>query len=368
MEEGTIVKMTGGADQAFAGIDFYDLFWKMFHHTTEGIAIIDANGTILACNDGFKTRVLQVSSSLDLSTTTFVNSSGTEEIPVAGLPETLRLFRMPLQKNNGVANYLWIVSEKNEPKENLQVSLKNKNEELAQVNTRMEKFLYSASHDLRSPLSSILGLVNLMRLETKDTGILDYINKIESSAGKLDKIIQDLKGLTKTTYQRRKSQPVSPEELIRKIILGYHNEEQFNLIHFETEVREDYPFLSDKECVEIIFDNIIRNAIHFYDVNKVCPFVRVMVKVDERELVMEVLDNGIGIGKMHQDKIFDMFYKACYSSQGAGLGLYITKESLNHLRGYVAVESEIGFGSIFRVRIPNDYEAGMSPHAGPVIS
>ena len=70
--------------------------------------------------------------------------------------------------------------------------LQRQNEQLAKVNSQMEKFLYSTSHDLRSPLTTILGLVNLMRIETKDKTVLDYVEKVETSATKLDKIKNDI--------------------------------------------------------------------------------------------------------------------------------------------------------------------------------
>jgi PAS domain S-box-containing protein len=235
-------------------------------------------------------------------------------------------------------------------------SLRKKNEELEKVNTRMEKFLYSTSHDLRSPLTSIMGLTNLMKLETKDATLQEYLLKVEKSALKLDKIIHDLLGFSKTSYQRMKTRKVNLSELTWDIIDRYVKEPSFKEIHFEVNASEEFPFFSDHERLEIILDNIIRNAIHFYDANKTRPFIRVNIAVRDKEIQVEVLDNGIGIGKIHQGQIFNMFYKASTQSRGAGLGLYIVKDSIGQLHGSVSVESEIGFGSLFRVLIPNDHK------------
>ncbi len=231
--------------------------------------------------------------------------------------------------------------------------LKAKNKELEKVNATMEKFLYSTSHDLRSPVSSILGLVNLMRLETPDKVLQDYIEKIEISAFRLDMIIRDLMGFTKTSYQRTKSRRVNVKELTNSIVSRYNHEPNFNSIAFEIASSESFPFYSDQERIEIILDNIIRNAFHFYDANKAHSFVRVNIVIDVTDAYIDVLDNGIGIGKAHQSQIFNMFYKASNLSKGAGLGLYIVKESLHQLNGAITVESEIGFGSLFKIRIPN---------------
>jgi signal transduction histidine kinase len=254
---------------------------------------------------------------------------------------------------NGMLILNWMVLDISHHVE-LKTRLRSKNEELKEVNSKMEKFLYSTSHDLRSPLSSILGLINLMRLETKDPEILDYIGKIEGSAVKLDRIVQDLRGFSNTSYKSKKIQRIVLEDLTQKVIASYHGTEYFRQIHFEITAHEREPFFSDAESIEIILDNIIRNAIHFYDANKVRPFVRIAIGTDAKELQLEVMDNGIGISKMHQSLIFDMFYKASHQSRGAGLGLYIVKESIQQLKGSVTVESEIGFGSIFRFRIPNN--------------
>jgi PAS domain S-box-containing protein len=232
-------------------------------------------------------------------------------------------------------------------------SLKVKNKELEKVNATMEKFLYSTSHDLRSPISSILGLVNLMRLETPDKVLRDYIEKIEISAFRLDMIIRDLMGFTKTSYQRAKTRRVKMKEFVSSIVNRYAHEPNFSKILFEITAREKFPFYTDQERVEIILDNIVRNAFHFYDLNKAHSFVRITILVDATDAYIEILDNGIGIGKAHQSQIFNMFYKASTLSKGAGLGLYIVKESLHQLNGSVSVESEIGFGSLFKVRIPN---------------
>jgi signal transduction histidine kinase len=236
--------------------------------------------------------------------------------------------------------------------------LKKKNAELEKVNATMEKFLYSTSHDLRSPVTSILGLVNLMKLDNSNKeSWRDYIDKIELSASKLDMIIRDLMGFTKTSYQMARSEKIEIKALLQSIISRYEKDTNFRRIHFEVAVEEGIIIFSDPERAEIIFDNLIRNAIHFCDINKSFSVVRLAARIDGDGATVQVHDNGIGISKAHQEKVFNMFYKACNLSRGAGLGLYIVKESLTQLKGSIHVESELGFGSIFTVHIPNHYIA-----------
>jgi signal transduction histidine kinase len=232
-------------------------------------------------------------------------------------------------------------------------SLRHKNEQLAKLNSQMEKLLYSTSHDLRSPLTSILGLLNLMRFETNDKSILEYVTKIEISTLKLDKIMRDIMSFSKTAYQHTKSQRISFQNLVWKVINNYRHDQNFKLTNIEVNVQSELPFYSDGERLEIILDSLIRNCIHFVDANKIRPFVRINVTVDLNRAIIEIIDNGVGIGKPHLSQIFTMFYKASLQSRGAGLGLYIVKEGLEQLKGNIQVESELGFGSIFKIEVPN---------------
>jgi signal transduction histidine kinase len=234
--------------------------------------------------------------------------------------------------------------------------LQVKNEQLAKVNQQMEKFLYSTSHDLRSPITSILGLVNLIRMETADKTALEYASKIETSANKLDKIIRDIMSYSRSTYQRIKSEHIDFEPLIWKIINNYQADPALGKINVELSVEGESQYYNDVERVELIIDNIFRNSLHFFDQNKARSFIKIQVVLNDKQASIQVADNGIGIGKDHIEQIFNMFYKATSISKGAGLGLFIVKESLAKLKGTITVESEIGFGSVFRITLPNDHK------------
>lgn len=217
----------------------------------------------------------------------------------------------------------------------------------------MEKFLYSTSHDLRSPLTTIMGIINLIRMEAKNKGMVEYADKIEQSTHKLDKIIRDIISFSKTTYQNIHSGKIDFESLIWKIINSHCGDEHFGKLKIQVVVTGESLFYSDSDRLEIILDNLIRNAIHFVDVNKTHSFLNVSVSLSPEFAAIEVHDNGIGIAAQYFDSIFNMFYKATVHSKGAGLGLYIAKEGIEQLGGSITVSSEVGFGSVFRVVIPN---------------
>ena len=236
-------------------------------------------------------------------------------------------------------------------------SLRDKNIQLEKLNGQMERFLYSTSHDLRSPITSILGLVHLLKIESKEqVGIMEYVSRIENCAMKLDNIIKDIMSFSKSNYQRIKSTKIEAEELIWKIINSYKSDPDFSKISFEVKISGDAALYSDADRVEVIMDNLIRNAITFFDHHKNKSFVRINARLSTKEALFEIIDNGIGIAKTHTENIFNLFYKASERSKGTGLGLYIVKENIQQLKGSISLESEIGFGSVFRFTIPNDHK------------
>lgn len=232
-------------------------------------------------------------------------------------------------------------------------NLEMKNQQLAKINHQMEKFLYSTSHDLRAPLTTIMGLVNLIRMDSKDNLLVEYADKIESSTHKLDKIIRDIMSFSKTTYKNIHSEKINFEELIWKIVNSHCADEHFGKIKIQVSVIGKNLFYSDTDRIEIILDNLIRNSIQFVDTNKTHSFINISIFDSAESVSIEIHDNGIGIAKQYFDSIFNMFYKATLHSKGAGLGLYIAKEGIEQLGGSISVNSEIGFGTLFKVILPN---------------
>ena len=232
-------------------------------------------------------------------------------------------------------------------------NLEQKNLQLAKINNQMERFLYSTSHDLRSPLTSIMGMVNLVRMDCVDKTVIEYVAKIETSAMKLDKIIKDFINFSKTTYKNIHSELIDLEDVVWKVVNSHREDEYFCRIKFDVAISGKARFYSDHDRIEIILDNLIRNAIQFTDANKVRPFININAVLMPEFATIEVHDNGVGIARQYFDSIFNMFYKASLHSKGAGLGLYIAKEGVEQLEGKISVESEVGFGSVFKVFIPN---------------
>jgi PAS domain S-box-containing protein len=233
--------------------------------------------------------------------------------------------------------------------------LYHKTSKLENINYQMEQFLYSASHELRAPATTILGLANLLTLETSNKTILDYTEKIKNTAEKLELITRDLVGFARISYSRKQVKKIDLVQAFQETTQAVSV--AFPTVAFRTNisVKGDYPFYSNPDRIKIILENLVKNSFQFFDFNKSELTLSLLIELEAECTKLELTDNGIGIGKIHQDKIFRIFYKATERAHGAGLGLFIVKEALLELKGDITVESEIGMGTRICLRIPNGH-------------
>jgi signal transduction histidine kinase len=124
-------------------------------------------------------------------------------------------------------------------------------------------------------------------------------------------------------------------------------------IETQITVKQDNLFFTDKQRLTVALNNLISNAFRYYNPYQKQPFIHLFVEVFPQKAIIEIKDNGIGIGKEHLSRIFEMFYRATDRTTGSGLGLYIVKEVIDKLKGSVKVESELGRGTTFTIEIPN---------------
>ncbi|MEJ7644619.1 MAG: ATP-binding protein [Chryseolinea sp.] len=244
--------------------------------------------------------------------------------------------------------------------ENVKISkeliLKNQNEELKKLNRELDLFVYSTSHNLRAPLRSVLGLVNLSRHELADnnTSVLpQYFSMMEQSIAQLDDTLRLILDYSKSSRLDDESEVIEFEKLFDGIFsnLKFHNGPESILK--VTTVHPGPVFGCNKMRLSLIVLNILSNAIKYYDPSKKQSFIKIEVFPSEEQAVIVIDDNGIGISTELQNRVFDMFYRATEKSDGSGLGLYIVKETLDRLGGSITLLSTPGAGTKFRITIPN---------------
>lgn len=230
--------------------------------------------------------------------------------------------------------------------------LENEASKMAKVNSELDSFIYRTSHDLRAPIASILGITNLAKMEIKEETGLHYFSMVESRAEKMDSVIADILTLARTTKAGLKMEMIDFNKVLQEVISDVKFNKGAKAINLRYTPDSSYVFYSDYVQLSIIVGNLISNAVKYHNVEQADPFISVAFIVKPTEVVIEIGDNGTGIAKEHQKKIFDMFFRASTQSDGTGLGLYIVTEAISKLRGRITVESELGKGSVFRVTLP----------------
>lgn len=226
------------------------------------------------------------------------------------------------------------------------------NKELKKLNDELDRFIYSAAHDLKSPLASLDGLVHLAEREINSPEYAHYFQMMSASVRKLDGFIRDITDYAKNKRQHLKIEKVDLERMIQDILQSVRFLPNADQVNASVSI-EGTDFFSDRTRLEIILKNLISNSFRYMDTTKSNPFIKIEALITESNLRIVVLDNGIGIGKQHLHRVFDMFYRAVEHSQGTGIGLFLVKESVKMLRGRISVKSALGEWTTFYLNIPN---------------
>jgi len=225
---------------------------------------------------------------------------------------------------------------------------KAKNLQLQKVNAELDRFVYSASHDLRAPLSSLLGLIDLARKSGDRKEIDTYLDMMKGRVHHLDDFIREIIDYSRNERMEVVRQPVNLHRLVEETASHLMYLDGANDIKIHNEVPVDMIVPSDAMRLKIILNNPMNNAIKYHDHNKESRYIRVLANPGG----FSVCDNGMGISNEHHDKVFNMFYRASDKSKGSGLGLYIVKESLGQIGGSVTLKSRLGEGSTFTIQLP----------------
>jgi len=235
--------------------------------------------------------------------------------------------------------------------------LELQNEELKKINSELDRFVYSASHDLKAPLASVLGLINIAKLETDPTAISKYLEMMQNSIQKLDHFIKDIIDYSRNSRMEMVSEIIDLEVIVEEVYENLYYLEQNAQIKKNIRIEQDCAFYSDSKRLLVIFNNLLSNAINYHRLTQENPYIDVDIVVKPDKIHISVSDNGVGVASEHLHKIFDMFYRASYDSKGSGLGLYIVKEAVTKLNGQISVHSELGLGTKFEIILPNNMPA-----------
>lgn len=294
-------------------------------------------------------------------TTHFVEIGAVLETTIIAIALGDRYRRYKEEKEEIQLQALQVQQEANEQ---LELKVKERTEELQQTldtiklqkeiiedkNAELDAFFYRISHDLKGPIASLLGLNALARIDIKDELALDYMHKQHSQVERLHQIINGLINLTRLNNAALQREAIDFERLINGCIEASRSLHSFEKINFKREIEINTTYHTEWTLLNAIVQNLIENAVKYCGTES--PYVHIYVKTDQNGLIIKVKDNGAGIPEEYQSRIFEMFYRASQHSQGSGLGLYILKRSVDRLHGTIEVESKVGEGSCFTVKLP----------------
>jgi signal transduction histidine kinase len=231
--------------------------------------------------------------------------------------------------------------------------LEDERQKLNEENKELDSFLSSTSHDLRTPIASILGLTYLGRIELQEEKARTFMNIIEERIKKLDLIISDILNLSRSKKIDVKIEELDLRELIEETTADIRFNKGASSITLDYQAHPSHTFKSDYNQVKIILSNLLTNAVKYHNLDQPHPFIWVTFKRNRNIVEISVEDNGRGISKENVPKIFDMFFRAAEDTEGTGLGLYIVKEALTKIKGIIFVDSQLGKGSKFRIVLEN---------------
>lgn len=314
----------------------------------ENLAIIAEKDMVLALNDRIITQQRSVNTLLGI---------------VLGLAAILgtviyRNSQKIRQVNAELAGAKQIIEEHNKFLDHL-VNVKTKelldsNEQLVKVNDELDNFIYKTSHDIRGPLASLKGMVNLAIMDVKDDKALGYLGKLDITAEKLNMILTRLLIVNRINHAELKPEPIHFEPIIQEILTLEVKKGIPSKIKIDYEVAPDVQLVSDREMVRLIFENLIDNAVKYYnDSDRVESFVRIQVGNQNGKVTARVMDNGVGISKMNREKIFQMFVRASERSDTGGIGLYLAKLATEKLGGDISLISTDEKYTEFIVQFPD---------------
>jgi signal transduction histidine kinase len=228
-------------------------------------------------------------------------------------------------------------------------ALQKVNYELEEKKFELEQFIYRLNHDFKSPVASIKGLIELLKMDQNATN--EVIERLKDPVSRLASLISNMSYFYNTTQ-------MNVEKLGLFIIFNsIISKFQSDIIKNKIEIKSNFEPKTQNMGVinqdfEAIFGCVISNAITFLDHKKQLHELMVNVAIQNNNLLIEFKDNGIGVEKNFQEEIFKIFVKGNNQSKGAGLGLYILYKIVKKYKGNIHVESDINEGMELKISIP----------------
>lgn len=233
------------------------------------------------------------------------------------------------------------------------LTLSRKNAELKKANEELDHFVYSTSHNLRAPLTSVLGLTSLLKDASQQSKIVQLTTYIEKSIHRLDETITEIINYSKNNRLSPQYERIPIQAFVQEILesLSYMNHAK--RLQVKTTFSGINELTNDAFRLRIIFENLVSNAIKYQNLQASRPFLKILIKPSGENILIRLEDNGIGIKPAYADQVFDMFFRGSNQGSGSGLGLYIVREAVHKLGGSIAIDTAYEQGTRFDIHLPN---------------
>ncbi|MBT1686906.1 sensor histidine kinase, partial [Dawidia soli] len=234
--------------------------------------------------------------------------------------------------------------------ENLEAIVEDRTKLLAEANRELDTFLYRASHDLRTPVCSIIGLCNIAIL-LSDGEPRELVQRVVNTTEAMDKLLKKL-AIVSEINQPTGYSSITLLDIVENVQYRYRNLMEEKRVTFVVDCPADLTFHSYPNLVEVVVNNLVENAL-VYSLMQHGEGSQITFRATVNGQVrFSVRDNGIGVDATIQHRLFDMFFKGHPDSKGNGLGLYIVQKSIQALEGSIALESVPGEYTEFTVQLP----------------
>jgi sensor domain CHASE-containing protein/two-component sensor histidine kinase len=233
--------------------------------------------------------------------------------------------------------------------------LREKSFKLAQANAELEEYAYRISHDLRSPIISSVGLMEMCKnaiANGNNDVATKSIDHACTSLSKLVTLIEDILALTQIKSQDEEDVEVDLEALIDDALDKFTHMDNYERLDIQKDLQYTAPLKLKKSRITLIVENLLSNCIKYQDLEEEHSYVKITSYKDGKNLIFKVEDNGLGIPADQHENIFAMFRRFhTRVSFGSGLGLYMMKKSADILEGEIKFEDP-GKGTIFILAAP----------------
>jgi signal transduction histidine kinase len=230
-----------------------------------------------------------------------------------------------------------------------ELQVEEKSRLLEQKNQELDTFIYKSSHDLKGPVSSLDGIIHLLKTQPQNNST-EYLEMLEKIADKMRSIVESLSQMGEMCLQEE-AVVIDFNKMFGEIKAGLSHHKNISRVKCTFNIQPQLHFRSRYNVLRLALSKFFANAYDYCTAGNDAVILVAVFKKDD-QLVIRIEDNGIGIPQQHIDRIFKMFYMAQDVLPSAGLGLYLAKYAIDILQGKIEVQSQPGKGSCFIISFP----------------